>query len=165
MEVSWGRVYASFTPICVSYFIALVTNSSYCWHRDHPRPFPEGSHHCTAQLSKQGLEGPGNGAHHPGQILATSQPRVKARSGSGRKPKLRRKDAGMWSQKSPSLRIAFWGSIEAVLFETQPPFSSPAVIWWLASNFSHVFIFLLPFSLLSTTFLLSPRLRNISMWN
>lgn len=165
MEVCWGRVYTSFIPICASYFIALVTNSNSCWHWDHPRPFPEGSGHWTAELIKQGprkYDIPGTVSTSQGRrALATSQPKAKARS--GRKPKLSKKGAGMCYKKSPSIRRAFWGATEA---ETRPD-----TVWdikslsllllsfqWLASNFSGVLIFLLPSCLLSSSFLLSQRL-------
>lgn len=175
VKVCWDKVYPFFTPVCASYFIALVTNSNSCWHWDHPRHFSEGTHGWTANLRQQ--KGPKKydiprtvstswGRH----ALAASQPQVKAGSGSGRKPRLSRKSAGMWSEKSPSLRSSFlgcnWSRVTArCLSRHQLLFSPSAVISDLLQIFQiHFNLFT---SILSTFIQLSVVTmtpRSVSMW-
>lgn len=180
MEVCWGRAYISFIPICASYFVALIINSNSCRHCDHPRPFPEGSCCGTAELSKQGRRGWKSPWEHRThgmvstsqgrRVQTASQPKVKARYGSGKKPRLSRKGAGMCSNKSPSLRSAFWDAIEADTWPDAFWASTPFLIF--CSHFSDLLQisqmrFYLFTSLLSAfiqLFVVMKTLRSISMW-
>ena len=147
--------------LCASCFIALVTNSHSCWNWDHPRRFPEGSRCWTAELSKQGPRGwkgpgkccpPGTAPTSQGRCAPTaSQPKVKARSGSGRKLMLSREGAGICSDKSHTEECILgcrWSRDTARCFLShQLPFSPLAVISRItsavisASNFSDMFLY------------------------